>query len=194
MKYFYLKKPHLSLIIIFILLLALIGLVIKNEIKKIISHPVSNVSVKKVVEPKATKKVNNYDQDAQAIAKANKKKNQNGSKDFFVEYRLERDRNSDRQMEVLQEIVNNTNSVDEARQEAQKRILKKTNIMDQELELENLIKARGYKDAIVMRQEKSITILVQINNLTAEDMAKITEIAEQSSNIDRANIVVLAKT
>ena len=183
LKCYYFKKTHLSLVLITILslLIAYLGYQQIKQIKVRTFNQVPKVNVIPSVES------NNKS----ATIKENK--NKKVKQELFVEYRIERDRNRDRQMELLKEMINNTNSTDETRKEAQKRILAMSQTMEQELELENLVKARGFKDAIALMQNTGLTILVQKPTLSAEDSTLITDISEQTTSLDRSKIVVIAK-
>ncbi|GAW94164.1 SpoIIIAH-like family protein [Calderihabitans maritimus] len=119
---------------------------------------------------------------------------ESGSGDeFFVEYRLERDRIRSQQVQLLREVVDNPNSVAETRQEAQNRILEITQRMEQELQLENLIVAKGYKDAVVFIEPDSVTVIVHEKNLTQTDAAKIADLVSRYTDHKLEDIVIIPK-
>ncbi len=113
--------------------------------------------------------------------------------EFFVEYRLERDRTRSQQLDLLREIVNNQNSPDETRKEAQRRLLAISQAIDTEMKLENLIKAENFKDTVVFVQDKSATVIVQAPVLTPMDKNRLTEIAVRVTGLQASSIVVIAK-
>ncbi|MBU7007633.1 stage III sporulation protein AH [Peptococcaceae bacterium DYL19] len=112
---------------------------------------------------------------------------------FFVEYRLERDRTRSQQIDLLREIVNNSNSSDDIRNEAQTRLLAISQAIDTEMKLENLIRAEDFKDAVVFVEEKSVTIIIQSPVLTQPDREKLTAITARVTGINADNIAVFAK-
>ena len=112
---------------------------------------------------------------------------------FFVEYRLERDRTRSQQIDLLREIVNNSNSSDDIRKEAQTRLLAISQAIDTEMKLENLIRAEDFKDAVVFVEEKSVTIIIQSPVLTQPDREKLTAITARVTGINADNIAVFAK-
>jgi len=112
---------------------------------------------------------------------------------FFVEYRLERDRTRSQQIDLLREIVNNSHSSDEIRNEAQTRLLAISQAIDTEMKLENLIRAEDFKDAVVFVEEKSVTIIIQAPVLTQPDREKLTAITARVTGINADNIAVFAK-
>ncbi|MHB9096018.1 MAG: SpoIIIAH-like family protein, partial [Eubacteriales bacterium] len=113
--------------------------------------------------------------------------------EFFVEYRLERDRTRSQQLDLLREIVNNQNSPDETRKEAQRRLLAISQAIDTEMKLENLIKAENFKDTVVFVQDKSATVIIQAPVLTPMDKNRLTEIAVRVTGLQASSIVVIAK-
>lgn len=113
--------------------------------------------------------------------------------EFFVEYRLERDRTRSQQIDLLREIVNNQNSAQETRGEANRRLLAISQAIDIEMRLENLIKAENFKDAVVFMQDKSVTIIVQTPVLTPVDKNKLTEIAVRATGLSGESVTVIAK-
>jgi stage III sporulation protein AH len=113
--------------------------------------------------------------------------------EFFVEYRLERDRTRSRQIELLQSIVDNPNSAQTQRQEAQKKILTITTTLEQELKLENLIKAKGYQDAVLFIQPTSVIVIVQASNFGPNDATKIADLVSKTTGHDMEQITVIPK-
>lgn len=113
--------------------------------------------------------------------------------DYFVEYRLERDRTRSQQVDWFREIVNNQNSGEEARREAQKRLLAITQAVDTEMKIESLLKAQNFKDAVVIINDKSATVIVQVPMLTPADKSKITVIASKITGFSEQNIEIVAK-
>lgn len=114
--------------------------------------------------------------------------------DFFAEYRMERERTRSQQIELLREIVNNQQSSGETRKEAQKKIIDLTNLMKKELEAEKLIIARGYKDAIVLIQPATVSVVVAGSKLTNDDNARIAEIVARATGAKTTAIAIMAKS
>jgi len=113
--------------------------------------------------------------------------------EFFVEYRLERDRTRSQQIDLYREIINNQNSPEETRKEAQRRFLGISQAIDIEMKLENLIKAEDFKDAVVLLQDKSVTVIVETPVLTPMDKERLTGIAVRATGFSENNVVIIAK-
>ncbi len=112
---------------------------------------------------------------------------------FFVDYRLDRERTRGQQVELLREIVSNSGVTAESRQRAQEQLLNITRQMGQEAELENLIRAKGFPDAVVCLGEKGMTVVVQKANLTFEETANLTDIITRSTGFSEQNIILIPK-
>ncbi len=112
---------------------------------------------------------------------------------FFAEYRLERERVRGQQVEWLREVVDNPKSADENRKEAQKRLIAITENLSKELLLENMLKAKNYQDAIVFMQTGNVTIIVQSQELTPQDITKITDLVSRTTGRSAQEMVIIPK-
>ena len=113
--------------------------------------------------------------------------------DFFIEYRLERDRARSEQINILQEIVNNPNSGQASKKEAQRKILAVTDKMEKELEIESLIRARGYRDALAYIHEQAVDVIIHTDGLAKEDVAKIGDIIVKVTGFNTENVTIIEK-
>lgn len=115
------------------------------------------------------------------------------SKNYFVEYRLSRDKLRANLVDRLDGIINNTNTNENVREEAQREIIKLGNISEKELQMEGLIKGKGYQDALVFLTEEDAKVVVSIEDLKEQDMVKILEIVHTETNYDTSNIKIMKK-
>lgn len=116
-----------------------------------------------------------------------------GGADFFIEYRLERDRQRSQQIALLKQIIDNPNSGGEGKQEAQKRLVELTQQMDLEMQLEKLIVAKGYKDAAVFIQPNAVNVIVMADTFGDEDANKIGDLVSRSTGRPREQIAMINK-
>lgn len=112
--------------------------------------------------------------------------------DFFVEYRLERDRLRSEQSEVLQEIIRTAES-EEVRRKAQDAELKLVAAKLEEAEMENLIKARGFSDALVVMTDNDVSAVVKTKNLKQEDVLQVADIIGRIAGVKPEDITISAK-
>ena len=135
------------------------------------------------------------DDDINRFKKAALKKEEqtNNQAAFFVDYRLERERTRGQQVELLREIVSNSGVTAESRQKAQEQLLNITRQIGKEAELENLIRAKGFPDAIVCLGEKGMTVVVQKASLSWEETVNLTDIITRSTGFSEQNIILIPK-
>ncbi|NLW43841.1 MAG: SpoIIIAH-like family protein [Syntrophomonadaceae bacterium] len=79
---------------------------------------------------------------------------------FYPQFRLQREKVRSRQLELLQEIINNPNTDDSSKQSAMNRLLSITQAMEMELKAEGLLKARGFKEGVVIIQDSAASVIV----------------------------------
>ncbi|MDI9477182.1 MAG: SpoIIIAH-like family protein [Bacillota bacterium] len=113
--------------------------------------------------------------------------------DFFIEYRLERDRARSEQINILREIVNNPNSDEASKKEAQRKILEITDKMEKEMEIESLIRARGYREALAYIHEEAVDVIIHTNGLERGDVAKIGDIIVKVTGFNTENVTIIEK-
>lgn len=112
--------------------------------------------------------------------------------DFFIDYRLERERTRGQQIDLLRELINNPQADDASRKSAGDRWLAIVEAMGKEGELENLIRAKGFADAVVFIQEKATVVVVKAADLSQQEAAKIMDIVTRGTGmkIDAVTLVV----
>lgn len=113
--------------------------------------------------------------------------------EFFVEYRLERERIRSREIDILQGLINNPNSTPESKREAEQKLMQIQKIMEQELAVENSLVAMGYKYAILFYQNGNANIVVNAQALTREEKARIAEIVSKIIGVERYQVFITEK-
>lgn len=114
--------------------------------------------------------------------------------DFFVEFRLERDRSRSQQLDLLRELVASPETEREILEESQRRIIVVTERMEKEMEVESLIRARGYQDALAFIHGDSIDIIVLNPDLLKEDdVARIADTASRVTGFPYEEITILER-
>jgi stage III sporulation protein AH len=117
----------------------------------------------------------------------------NLNRNYFVEYRLSRDKLRAGMIDRLDDIVDNTQTADEVRTKAQNEIIKIGNISEKELQIEGLVKSKGFEEALVFLTDEDVKIVVSKNELTEQDMVKILEIVKSETSFDAADIKIMKK-
>ncbi|MFZ5898568.1 MAG: SpoIIIAH-like family protein [Bacillota bacterium] len=111
-------------------------------------------------------------------------------KDFFVEYRMERERSRSRQVELLKDITSDPNAGQEAREKAQARLLEISRDMEREVSIENILRARGFGDAVVFFQGEMVTVVLPCR-LTEEQTASVINIVSRGASAASENVMVI---
>lgn len=112
--------------------------------------------------------------------------------DFFTEYRLERDKIRSERFDVLRDMVKNSQT-EEARQQVQEAILRLVQEKQREYEMENLIKARGFQDALVVIQDKTVNAIIKAPGFTREEVIQVAEVISRVSGVRPEDITISAK-
>lgn len=111
--------------------------------------------------------------------------------DFFAEARLERDRVRSRRIELLEEISHSEDSTQESKTRAEQDLVSLTSRMEKEARAEALIRAKGFKDALVYINDNSCDVIVATSGLTAVIASQIGDIVSRIAGIplDRISII-----
>lgn len=94
---------------------------------------------------------------------------------YFTEYRTEHTRTLNEQILRLDGIISDANQDSKAKEGALQSKLKLTEIIEKELYLESLIKAKGYTNAVVMigTDSDNLTVVVEDKDFTTDDAVAI---------------------
>lgn len=113
--------------------------------------------------------------------------------EFFMEYRLNRDRRRAQEIELLQSMINSPDAASEVKQEVQYKLLEITNSINQELSLETLIMAKGYADVVAVVQPEHVTVVVRDGDFTEEDATRIADIVTRTTGLPLSKVTIFAK-
>lgn len=114
------------------------------------------------------------------------------SPDFFIEYRLERDKIRSERSDLLRESIKNAKT-DDSRNQAQDTVLKMIAEKQKEAEMESLIKSRGFADALVFVRENSVSAVIKTTSLSQEEVIQIADVITRISGVKAENISISAK-
>ena len=110
---------------------------------------------------------------------------------FFTDYRSER--NSVRAQEVayLDSIIQNTATKQETLDEAQARKLELTDMMEKEVTVEGLLRAKGFSQAIVTLSPESVNVVVADSSVTSQQAAQILQIVQNETGQPAQNVKII---
>ncbi|MBQ8541030.1 MAG: SpoIIIAH-like family protein [Clostridia bacterium] len=111
--------------------------------------------------------------------------------DFFSRARLERESGRSKSIETFNEIINNENTDVTSKETAQRGILEMADNTETETAIENLIKARGFADAVCYINNSQANVVVKAESLDEMQVSIITEIVTEQTSIPPEKIKVV---
>jgi stage III sporulation protein AH len=112
---------------------------------------------------------------------------------FFSEYKMERDKNRSKEVDMWQEIISNQNTEKTFKNLAQQEIVKVLALTEKEMIIEQLVMSLGFSDALVFLTDDSATVLVETKDLTPAQVAKVQDILIRKTKFSPANIKIMKK-
>ena len=112
---------------------------------------------------------------------------------YFSSVELDRKRTRDEALEVLQGVVDNEASSEEAKSEALAEITAIAKIMECEANIETLIEAKGFAECVAVIKDESASIVVKSDGLQAAQISQINEIVYEQAGISPVNIKIIQR-
>lgn len=113
--------------------------------------------------------------------------------DFFEEFRLERERARSRETEALEKVANDSTTDPEVRRRAQEALLDAARKERLEFEAENLIRAKGYADAVVVISDGGASVVVNSGKLDQAGAQRIGDAVVRACGIDLRRITIVER-
>ncbi len=116
-----------------------------------------------------------------------------GGSDYFASARLTRKQARDSAVSLLEEAKESENIDTEAANEAMRSIQVLASYALTEAQIESIVTAKGYRDCVVFMDEDSVSVVVAAlsDGLQSEDVAKITDIVKQETDMSAEQIKIL---
>ena len=114
--------------------------------------------------------------------------------DYFASARLTRQQARDSAISLLQDAAEQEGADQSVANEASESIQVLASYTLKEAQIENLVTAKGYTDCVAFMGEDSISVVVSTGTgeLTAEDVAKIKDIAVAETGLPASGIKIMA--
>jgi stage III sporulation protein AH len=110
---------------------------------------------------------------------------------FFEAYRMDRDTARAQEFSYLDAILTSQTSSEAAKASAEEMKLDLIDVMEIELVLEGLIKAKGFEDAVVTMSTNNVNVIVNDAELANDEVAQITYIITSETGYSPSNIVIV---
>lgn len=115
------------------------------------------------------------------------------SANFFIDYRFEREKNRNNEMEYINTVLDDPEADADLTREAHALLLELASNMEAEAVIENLLKAKGFTEAIAIIHKNNVNIIVNQPELLSEEVAQILEVVKRESEFSTDNIVITPK-
>lgn len=106
--------------------------------------------------------------------------------DYFVNYRLKREESRQEAKTMLSLLLNS--SVSKTKEEAQQKWLELSNKIEKEGQVENLLRIKGFQDAVVDFSKNGVNVIVFVPTLSPDEVSLIQEIVVRVTNV-RVNLI-----
>jgi stage III sporulation protein AH len=116
------------------------------------------------------------------------------SEGYFANAAYERQRQRDETLEILQTVVDSSESMPDAKNKALESMTQIASYMESEANIETLIKAKGFDDCVAVISENGINVIVKTTGLLTYEVAQIREIVMNELKIPAENIKIIEKT
>lgn len=113
--------------------------------------------------------------------------------DYFVQSKLERDTMYSQMLETYEKVLNSSNSLETQKQTATQEITKINELKNSIMICENLIKTKGFENSIIFVNDKSISVIIESEEMKPEDVAKIQNIISREMKAEIDNIHISTK-
>jgi len=111
--------------------------------------------------------------------------------DFFSQARIDREAGRSRSIETFNAVLQNENADSEAKASAQQGVLELAENTETETAIENLLKARGFQDAVCYINNGMANVVVKTDFLDSSGVAQISEIVTGQSGIAQEKIKIM---
>ena len=112
--------------------------------------------------------------------------------DSLLDLKIERDRERSQEVETVQEMLDKVGLSDDVRKQAEQELWRLTQATAKEHELENLLKAKGFNNALVSISQKLVSIIVD-RKLGVDDVRDIGQLAAEVTAFNLEQIQIVEK-
>lgn len=110
---------------------------------------------------------------------------------FFAAYRSDREATRESEFLYLDAIISSETSSAEAKTAAEEQKLDLVERMEKELQLETLVKSKGFEDAIVTVSDSGVNVVVGAAEVTNAQAAQIYDIVQSETTFKAADVKII---
>lgn len=112
---------------------------------------------------------------------------------YFAMAQIERSRARDEALEVLYQITSSEEATEEAKENAFASITKLSAMIEQEANIEALIKSKGFDECVAVLNGESASVIVMSDGLTDSQISQVVEIVYEQAGIKPENLTIIEK-
>ena len=117
----------------------------------------------------------------------------NESNDYFTATALNRQQSRDEAIDVLKLVSESEEASEEARREAGDKLAKIALDIQNEANIETLVKAKGFEECVAVISDGSVSVIVGAPELQAAEAAQILAIVYDTTGISPENVSIINK-
>lgn len=111
--------------------------------------------------------------------------------DFFARARVDREAGRSKSIETFNSLISNEDTDSETKETAQQGVLALAQNTQTETAIENLIRAKGFEDAVCYINNGLANVVVKAESIDSADAALISEIVSEQSGIESEKIKIV---
>ncbi len=111
--------------------------------------------------------------------------------DYFAVSVIDRERTRDEAIETLREIVDNIDASEESKKDAMDKMTSLADSMTKEVNIENLVIAKGFSDCVAVVNGTSVDVIVKSTGLLPNEIAQIRDIVIEQTGADISDIRII---
>ena len=112
---------------------------------------------------------------------------------YFTSTALSRKQSRDEAIDVLKLVTENEEASEAAKAEAAEKISQIAVDIQNEANIESLVKAKGFEECVAVIAEGSVSVVVKAESLQAKDAAQILTIVYETTGIAPENVSIINK-
>lgn len=110
--------------------------------------------------------------------------------DYFARARVDREAGRSKSIETFNSLISNSETDSQTKETAQAGVLELAKNTETETAIENLIRAKGFKDAVCYINGDKANVVVKADSMDSADAALILEIVSEQSGIENEKIKI----
>lgn len=112
--------------------------------------------------------------------------------DYYMQHQIEKERARGQEMELLNGIVDNPNSPESGKQQAQEKIIALAQKIEDEMLIAALLAAKDFTPSAAFIQDNQVTVVVR-GELNENEAQQIADLVDGVTGIGMGNVVIIDK-